>query len=70
MSVAEISPAHELIHVEDSHEAIDLIDSLRSHGLDAALADIPGSWDVDADGPFEEVLEIVEEELGHHERHR
>jgi hypothetical protein len=70
VSVVEVGPSHELIHVEDSLEAIELIDSLRAHGLDAALADIPGSWDVDADGPFEEVVEIVEEELGRHERLR
>jgi hypothetical protein len=68
VSVLELSPSHEVqIHVEDSHEAIDLIDSLRAHGLDAELADTPGSWDVVTDGPLEEAAEIAEEELSRHE---
>jgi hypothetical protein len=51
------------IEVEDSHEAIVLIDDLRAHGLEAELADTPGAWDVVADGPFEEVAEIVGEHV-------
>jgi hypothetical protein len=60
MSVVEVSPHELLIEAHDSHEAIDLIDCLRSEGLDAELADAPG-WDVLVDGPVEEAEEILGE---------
>lgn len=49
-----------LIEAEDSHEAIDLIDWLRAHGLDAELADAPG-WDVVVGKPVDEVAELLGE---------
>ena len=58
-----MSNAELLLEVHDSHEAIDLIDDLREHGIDAELADVPGTWDVATDGPIEEVAEIVSEHL-------
>lgn len=52
-----------LIEVEDSHEAIELIDFFRAHGIEAELADTPGAWDVVAGGTVEEVAEILEERV-------
>jgi hypothetical protein len=47
------------VALPDSYAAIDLIDELRAHGVDAGLADTPGEWVVAADAPLSAILPML-----------
>ncbi len=47
------------VALPDSYAAIDLIDELRAHGIDAGLADTPGEWIVAADAPLSAILPLL-----------
>ena len=47
------------VALPDSYAAIDLIDELRTRGVDAGLADTPGEWVVAADAPLSAILPLV-----------
>lgn len=47
------------IELTSSHHAIDLIDAFRACGLEAGLADTPGTWDVAVAGSVDEIAPVL-----------